>query len=395
MESSSPEAVARAYFDAIAGRDVDALAAFWAPGGAEHIHGVAELMAPDGVRDYFRELFAAVPDYHHDVLETVADGDRVAVHWHATGTHSGAPYQGIEASGVRLDFRGLDLLTIRDGRIERNDAYADGLTVARQLGLLPEAGSAAEARLTRAFNTGSRVSRRAAAGDLEPVADGVWLLRGGIPRAMNAYVIEDESGGVTLFDAGANSMGKPLRAAAASLGGINRIVLSHAHVDHRGGVPVLGMPVWIHATERADAEGDAGRHYMHLDSLGAPVSWVYPTLQDLWDGGPVEVAGTIAEGDDVSGFTVVDIPGHSPGQVALFRERDGVALVADAFTTLNVKTGIKSGPRFPHTAFNSDDEQARASIAKLAELAPTSAWPGHGDALRGDVRAALERLAGS
>ena len=70
--------------------------------------------------------------------------------------------------------------------------------------------------------------------ELERVADGVWLLRGGVPRTMNVYLLEDEGGGVTLFDAGIRSMTHALAEAAAPLGGINRIVLGHADADHRG-----------------------------------------------------------------------------------------------------------------------------------------------------------------
>jgi hydroxyacylglutathione hydrolase len=228
---------------------------------------------------------------------------------------------------------------------------------------------------------------------LEPAAAGVWLLRGGVPRTMNAFLLEDDGGGVTLFDTGSRSMSGALRRAAGRLGGINRVVLSHAHVDHRGGAPGLGMPVWIHAADRADAEGDGGRHYMHLERFPPLVRFTYPYLQDMWDGGPVQVAGTIDEGEEICGFRVVHVPGHAPGQVALFRERDGVALAADAFLCLNVTTGLKSGPVLPHRAFNHDSDRARESVRKLAALAPAVAWPSHGDALRGDVRGALERIA--
>jgi hydroxyacylglutathione hydrolase len=230
---------------------------------------------------------------------------------------------------------------------------------------------------------------------LEPVAAGVWALRGGVPRTMNAFLIEEQGGGVTLFDAGSRSMSGALMRTAERLGGIHRIVLSHAHVDHRGGVPGIGLPVWIHPLERADAEGDAGRHYMHLDRFPPPARWVYRSLQRMWDGGPVQVVGSIEEDDDVAGFTAVHLPGHAPGQIGLFREGDRLALAADCFLCLDVTTSIKGPPQLPHDAFNHDSDAARASVRKLAALEPTDAWPSHGDALRGDVRAQLERLAES
>jgi glyoxylase-like metal-dependent hydrolase (beta-lactamase superfamily II) len=247
--------------------------------------------------------------------------------------------------------------------------------------------------MLRAFNTKTRASRKLAGTPAEPVADGVWRIRGGVPRAMNVYVIEDDGGGVTVFDTGVKSMASAITAAASGLGGINRVVLSHAHIDHRGAASALGAPVLCHAADRADAEGDAGQHYAHLDRLAPHARLVYPTLLRMWDGGPVEIAGTIAEGDDVSGFRVVHLPGHAPGQIALFRERDGLALTADAFYTMNIETGLHGAPRLPHDAFNEDTEQARASVRKLADLAPSAAWPGHAEPLTGDVAAQLRGIA--
>ncbi len=44
------KAVARAYFDALAGRDLEAAMALWRSGSIDHLHGLAELRAPDDIR---------------------------------------------------------------------------------------------------------------------------------------------------------------------------------------------------------------------------------------------------------------------------------------------------------------------------------------------------------
>jgi len=116
-------------------------------------------------------------------------------------------------------------------------------------------------------------------------------------------------------------------------------------------------------------------------------------MLDVWDGGPVTIAGTVEEGDEVAGFRVVHLPGHAPGLIGLWRERDRLALVSDCFYTLDPQTGLHGPPRVPHRAFNQDTEQARASIRKVAALAPAAAWAGHADPLTGDVRAQLELAA--
>ena len=148
-------------------------------------------------------------------------------------------------------------------------------------------------------------------------------------------------------------------------------MLGHAHVDHRGAAHELGdVPILCHPAERAEAEGDGGLGYVRFDLLPPHARVVYPRLFKLWDGGPVAITGTVDEGDDVSGFSPVHLPGHAPGQIALFRERDGVALTTDVFYTLDIRTGLGAKPAPAHPAFQQDLELARASIRKLAELGP-------------------------
>jgi glyoxylase-like metal-dependent hydrolase (beta-lactamase superfamily II) len=177
------------------------------------------------------------------------------------------------------------------------------------------------------------------------------------------------------------------------MGQMTRVVLGHAHADHRGAAPGLGVPVWCHQDDVADAEGDGGEHYFDFSKLGWYARAVMPRLLKSWDGGPVKIDRALSEGDEVAGFKVVHLPGHSPGLIGLWRESDRLALVSDCFYTLDPQTGRKGRARVPHRAFNEDTEQARASMRKLAALEPAAAWPGHADPLVGDVRAQLERAA--
>ena len=392
--SAEAAAVVRQYFDALARRDVEAIAALWAPDGLDHIASQVDAVGPNGVRTYFTELFTAFPDFSLRVQTTIAQDDKVAVHWKAAATLTG-PLWGLEPTGAHVEIEGIDLLRVRDGLIVRNDAVPDGMALARQIGLVPHAGSGIEQRLFSAFNARTKASRRVAArGDLERVADGVWLLRGGVPRTMNVYFLEDEGGGVTLYDAGIGQMTNAVATAAAPLGGVNRVVLGHADVDHRGAAAGLGAPVFCHPAERAAAEeGNPQRDYHRTDLLRIPSRWVYPKLLEYWNSGPVEIAGTIDEGEEVNGFRVVHLPGHAPGLIALFRESDRLALTSDAFYVVDVDTSRPQDPAPAVDAFNQDTAQARASIRKLAALDPAICWPGHLGPIRGDVRAQLERAA--
>lgn len=391
---AAPEAVARRYFAAVAERDVDAMVACWKPGALDRLHGQADLVAPEDVRAWFSELFAAVPDAVMEVLSTTAEADRCAVRWRLTGTFAGpGRFQGFEPTGGRLEIEGCDLLTVAGGLVAANEAYTDGMTIARQLGAVPPRDSGAERSLRALTNLRTRVARRLGAAEPEPIADGVWVVRGGLPRrTMNVYLLRDGDG-VVVFDAGIKQMTAAVAAAGAQLGGIARVVLGHAHADHRGAAPGLKVPVWCHPADKADAEGDGGAHYFRLDELDWQGRLAFPRLLPYWDGGPVQIAGTVEEGDEVAGFRVIHLPGHAPGLIGLWRESDRLALVSDCFYTLDPQTGVHGPPRVPHRAFNLDTEQARASIRKLAALRPETAWAGHAEPLRGDVAAQLEQAA--
>jgi glyoxylase-like metal-dependent hydrolase (beta-lactamase superfamily II) len=108
----------------------------------------------------------------------------------------------------------------------------------------------------------------------------------------------------------------------------------------------------------------------------------------------VEVAGTVADGEQVAGFRIVHIPGHAPGQITLFREADRVLLAADAVFTFYAETGRAATPRVPHPFSNWDTETARDSIRRLAGLCPSVAMTAHADSLTGhDVAAQLKGAA--
>jgi glyoxylase-like metal-dependent hydrolase (beta-lactamase superfamily II)/predicted ester cyclase len=352
-------------------------------------------VGPDGVRAYFSAVFAAFPDFTLEVLECTSARQRTAVRWRARGTFAGpGTFEGFAANGAKIEIEGCDVLTVVDDQIQHNDAYLDSGAIARQLGFLPPAGSKAERRLQSIANLRTRLVARTQGSEPERIADGVWLIRGGFPsKTMNVYLIEDQ-GGVTVFDAGISAMSPAVRSAAARLGGIRRVVLGHADADHRGAAPGLGMAVHCHQAERQAAESaDWARPYHDFSKLGPHGRFALPRLMRVWDGGPVTVAGTVSEGDDIAGFRVVDLPGHAPGLIGLFRDSDRVALVSDCIYTLDPQTGIKGPARVPHPAFNIDTDQARDSIRKLARLEPSVAWAGHADPVRADVVAQLDRAA--
>ncbi len=387
------DTIVRSYFEAIGARDLDSAVSMWSPGGREYVRGMADITAPQGVREFLAELLDALPDLRVEVLSTTSEDDRCAVQWRFTGTFAGpGKLGGVAPTGDPVVLEGLDLFTVRDGLIQSNDAFTDTMTLPRQIGMMPAAGSPAEQRLMGAFNAKTRLTGGLAAAEPGLVAEGVWLVQGQ-PGRCNVFLIEDD-GGLTLFDAGARTMTRAVASAGARRGGIQRVLLSHGHTDHRGVAAALGVPVLCHPDEVQDAEGSGGFRYWPADLAGLPTPQrqIHRLLHRYAYGGPVEIAATVSEGDLIAGFRVIDLPGHAPGLIGLWRESDRLALVADCFETIDL-WGRDCPARVPEATYNFDTEQARESMRKLAALEPAAAWPGHGKPLTGDVRAQLLQAA--
>lgn len=163
MESATmrtPAEVARAAFDAVISKDLDGIVALGAPGYVDDIVAVGELTGHDAIRAFFRETFAAFPDFEMTVDRIVADETAAVVQWHVTGTFTGGPFQGILPTGRHVELRGVDVMEVADGLVQHNTIYYDGAGFARQIGMLPSQGSRADRTLVSIFNAKSRLARQ-------------------------------------------------------------------------------------------------------------------------------------------------------------------------------------------------------------------------------------------
>lgn len=159
--------LAKAYFGAIADRDLDLAVSLWKPGGRDLIHGIADLKAQNDIKAFFNGLYSAFPDYEFEILELAASGNNAACRWRSTGTFLGpGRFQGLAPTGARIELEGCDMLRVEDGLIVENNAYVNGALIAQQLGLLPQQGSTADRVVTGAFN-----AKTAALGHLRRLRD--------------------------------------------------------------------------------------------------------------------------------------------------------------------------------------------------------------------------------
>ena len=153
-----PVDLMRRAFEAIAAKDLDELATVWDERSVDRFVALQkDVVGESDLREFFRELFAAVEDLRfdiealHDVDDTTAVGQ-----WRLTGRFSGGPFQGIDPTGRQVDLRGIDVMRFEDGILRHNDVYYDGLAFARQIGLLPAADSPVDRAMMSGFNALTR-----------------------------------------------------------------------------------------------------------------------------------------------------------------------------------------------------------------------------------------------
>jgi glyoxylase-like metal-dependent hydrolase (beta-lactamase superfamily II) len=214
---------------------------------------------------------------------------------------------------------------------------------------------------------------------MKQLADGVYLLRGFPPYAINVYLL-----GEVLIDA-ATRQGE--RRILRQLRGrtVGAHALTHAHPDHQGSSHAicerLGIPLWCGSGDVQAMETPGGV------AGGTPPTWATFVQRRFWTGPPHPVARALHEGDKVAGFTVLEVPGHSRGHVAYWRESDRTLILGDVLFNLNMLTGA-SGLQEPPRAFTPDPARNRASARRLAALRPALACFGHGPPLRDPDRLA-------
>jgi steroid delta-isomerase-like uncharacterized protein len=83
-------------------------------------------------------IFSVFPDLNFEGRRTYIRDDLVVQEWTARGTHEGTMTRsGIEVppTGRKVEYRGMDVIPIRDGLVARKDVYSDSVTLLRQLGL--------------------------------------------------------------------------------------------------------------------------------------------------------------------------------------------------------------------------------------------------------------------
>ena len=88
-----------------------------APDYTSHNRLGIEVLGPEGIKAAAQAQRAAFPDQRTYVDELIAEGDKVVVRGRDVGTHTGAPFAGIEASGRPFEVSWIDVFRVEDGKV--------------------------------------------------------------------------------------------------------------------------------------------------------------------------------------------------------------------------------------------------------------------------------------
>ena len=230
---------------------------------------------------------------------------------------------------------------------------------------------------------------------------------------VNSYLLIDDDGTAILVDPGMywpeglSSLGRSMNAAGVRVCELRAIVITHFHVDHATAAPLIASlcPTPIYMGERDLRTVRAGfeSYFSGVLELYAQYGVPAEELQAIRAVHPVprlaraydELAASdlrpLREGDTINlaglSVTIIDVPGHTPGHVALLVEGGGRAIVGDSL--LNDIT--------PHVILDDISRDPLGeylrTLRKIQALGTTTALPGHRDYVTDPVGRAAEVIA--
>lgn len=218
-------------------------------------------------------------------------------------------------------------------------------------------------------------------------------------RGVNAYLLTGTT--PALVDTGMASSAQAILRYMAGLGltpaGLGHIVLTHYHVDHTGSLAALKQG----SAARVAAHAADEPFITHAQLPPPPESasmrllfTVLGVLPMLRPAAPAPVDDVLQNGDHLEllgGATVVHVPGHTPGSIALHLPAERVLFCGDAIT----RHGDRLDPAGKLATV--DMAQARASLQRMAALDCDVLCLGHGQPWVGgagdQLRALVRRLA--
>jgi glyoxylase-like metal-dependent hydrolase (beta-lactamase superfamily II) len=210
---------------------------------------------------------------------------------------------------------------------------------------------------------------------------------------VRSYLVECE-GRLTLVDTGVAHQAERVLDEVRQIGraprDLDTIVITHAHVDHTGSCAELaeqtGARVLAHRLDAPVIRGEAEICPPVLSELERP--YLEQANSRVVPAPPCRVDVELEDGMDLDlggGASVIHVPGHTPGSIAVYMSGLRTLFCGDAVASL--------GGRPILGFFNCDTDSAARSFLRLSELDFDVECFGHGEALVADAATSFRRLA--
>ena len=138
--SEENKALVRRMYDVVFNeRNIGLLGEVFASNIVDHTARPGTPPGVEGLKQQMEMFLTAFPDLKITAEDIVAEGDRVAVRWTATGTHRG-DLMGIQATGKQVTISGMEILRIVDGKAVEHWEVFDQMSMMQQLGVVEQPG---------------------------------------------------------------------------------------------------------------------------------------------------------------------------------------------------------------------------------------------------------------
>ncbi len=223
------------------------------------------------------------------------------------------------------------------------------------------------------------------------------------------WALVTDGDAVTVVDSGYPNDGARLLESIEHIGhrveDVQAILLTHAHLDHVGGIPTLRARHHVPVLTGTEEARHARREYLEqitpremLQQCTYPAGrrWVRQTLGAVLphlsiviaDATPVPTGVAL----DLPGALVpIATPGHTSGHTAWLMPSTGVLFTGDALVTAHPLSRLGCCPQLLPNVFNEDEATMRASLSHIAQLPADTIVPGHGSHWRGPLHQLIDQ----
>jgi steroid delta-isomerase-like uncharacterized protein len=129
------QSLVRRRFSQLDKKDFSVLDELFDPSYVLHFSGMPEPMNLQTTKQLYTMLYSAFPDLHHTIDEQIGAGNKVVTRWTARGTHQG-DWMGIPPTGKRVTLHGINIYTLRRGKLSESHVNWDILGLLHQLGIV-------------------------------------------------------------------------------------------------------------------------------------------------------------------------------------------------------------------------------------------------------------------